>query len=420
MSQSPEQKPNIFTPFNIVAAIIIIGGAVLALLRFTQGLGALGEGSHTQPWGIFIGFNLLCGVPLSAGGFVIGTAVFLFGMKEYRPIVRPAVLVGFMGYLFVVIALLVDVGRPWRLHFPMLAFDIQDLSLDFAYGVTSVLFLVGWHVALYLSCQFVEFSPAVFEWLTRGEGASKDIVHKIANRFFGWINWGWFRKIAIAVTIGATVFGVILSTLHQSALGGLFLITPTKVHPLWYSEFIPLFFFVSAIAGGLSMVIFEAAIAHRFFSDKVEISKEQLDKITIGLGKAASIVLAVYFSIKMVGLAGGNHWHYLGTGMGHWYLLEMIGFVLAPCILYSVGVRENRPRLIRFTAVLTILGIMLNRVNTALVAFNWKLPSDERFTLHWMEVWLSIAVITTGLLTYRWIVTHLPVWKHHPKYPSMH
>lgn len=385
------RKTGLLSPFNIVAGAIVAVGAYLALTRITSGLagiGATGDAAQSQPWGMLIGFNLLCGVPLSAGGFVIGTAVYIFGMKEYKPVVRPAVLVGMLGYFFAVVALLLDVGRPWRLPYPMVV----------QYGVTSVLFLVAWHVALYLSTQFVEFSPAVFEWL----------------------NWKRWRKVAVAVTVGATVFGVILSTLHQSALGALFLIAPTKVHPLWYSPFIGLFFFVSAIAGGLSMVILEGALAQRYFREKADLTPEQLDRLTLGLGKAASITLAIYFAIKIIGIAHSDTWHHLTTPIGHWFLFEFLGFALLPCVLFAAGTRERRPRLIRIAATLTILGIILNRLNVAIITFNWYLPADQRLQAHWQEIWLSLSVVTAGVLTYRWAVNRLPVLHKHPKYVDAH
>jgi len=331
---------------------------------------------------------VMCGVALSAGGFVMGTAVHLFGMNEYKPLVRPAILVGFIGYFFVVVGLCVDLGRPWRLPYPIV----------YSLGVTSVLFLVGWHVLLYLSTQAVEFSPAVFEWL-------------------GWKRW---RKVAVAVTIGATIFGVILSTLHQSALGALFLIAPTKVHPLWYSEFIPLFFFVSAIVGGLSMVILESTLAKRYLGHLVETSKEKLDELTLGLGKASSITLAVFFAIKVIGIGQSNTWKYLATPMGHWFLLELLGFILLPCLIHAVGYRERRPGLVRLAAVWTIVGIILTRINLSMIAFNWNLPAEQRYLPRWMEIWISITVFTCGVLTYRWVVNRMPVLREHPQYKGMH
>ncbi len=387
MTQAPAPSTRLITPFNVVAAMILAVGIPLAAIRFFQGLAAVGATSHTQPWGILIGFNVMCGVALSAGGFVTGTAVHIFGMKEYQPVVRPAILTGFLGYFFVVVALVFDLGQPWRLPYPMVV----------SFGVTSVLFLVAWHVALYLSTQFVEFSPAVFEWL-------------------GWKTW---RKVAVSITVGATIFGVVLSTLHQSALGALFLIIPTKIHPLWYSPFIPLFFFVSAIAGGICMVIIEGTLSRRVYSHQVDIKPEQFDRITLGLGKAAGITMVVYFAIKVVGIAHSHTWHFVATPWGHWFLVELVGFVMLPGLLFAVGYRESRPGMIRWAAVITVAGVVLNRLNTSIIAFNWKLPSEDRFQLHWMELWVSLTIVTTAILVYRWIVNRMPVLYEHPAYKGM-
>ncbi len=220
-----------FTPFNIIAGIIVIIGLIVTVLRFTQGLGAVTNLSDYNPWGIWIGFDLLVGVALAAGGFVTSSAVYIFGMKKYHSAVRPAILTGFLGYAMVVVALHYDVGQPWRLPYP---FIVQR-------GTTSLLFEVAACVALYLTVLFLEFSPAALEWL----GLKK------------------LRNILIKLTLVLTIFGVVLSTLHQSSLGALFLIAPSKLHPLWYSPYIPVFFFVSAVIAGLSMVIFEATLSHR-------------------------------------------------------------------------------------------------------------------------------------------------------------
>ncbi len=173
----------LLTPFNVIAALIFWVGIPIIVIRFANGLAATTNLSDNNPWGIWIGFDMMSGVALAAGGYIIASAVYIFGLKEYQPVARAAVLTGFLGYLLAVIGLLVDLGRPWRLPYPMFV----------SMGVTSVLFLVAWHVALYLTTQFVEISPAVFEWL----------------------NWKTFRKYAMKIALGATVFGVMLSTLHQ-------------------------------------------------------------------------------------------------------------------------------------------------------------------------------------------------------------
>ncbi len=375
------------TPFNIIAGLIVLVGLFAAVVRFSQGLGAATHLTQTYPWGLWIGVDVLCGVALAAGGFTLGTAVYVFGMKEYEPIVRPAILTGFLGYFFVVIGLLFDLGRPWRLPYPMV----------YSYGVSSVMFLVAWHVALYLSCQFVEFCPAIFEWL----------------------NMKTFRKWVAGLTVAATVFGAILSTLHQSALGALFLLAPTKVHPLWYTPLIPLLFLVSAIIAGISMVIFESTLSHSIFRHQVDSNHAaSLDNLTIGLGKAASATLFAYFFLKIIALAHGQNWHLLGTPYGIWYMVEMLGFVLLPCFLYAWGVRERKVRLVRFTSGLAVIGIIINRVNVAIIGFNWNLP--VRYFPHWMEFAITISIITTGILTFRWIVNRMPVLYEHPEWKGIH
>ncbi|MCP4673213.1 MAG: hypothetical protein GY857_18125, partial [Desulfobacula sp.] len=211
------ENKSLFTPFNVIAGAIVIVGIVLTILRFTKGLGSVTNLSHTQPWGLWIGFDLMCGVALAAGGYTTSAACYIFGMKKYHSAVRPAILTGFLGYTTVLVSLLYDVGRPDRLLMAY-PFIVQQ-------GTTSLLFEVGLCVLLYLTVLFLEFTPIPLEWL----GFRKA------------------RRIAVKVTMVLTIFGVVLSTLHQSSLGALFLIAPSKLHPLWYSPYIAVFFFVSSI-----------------------------------------------------------------------------------------------------------------------------------------------------------------------------
>jgi Ni/Fe-hydrogenase subunit HybB-like protein len=378
------QKPAL-TPFNVVAGIIVVIGVVITGIRFTQGLAATTNLSDYNPWGIWIGFDLLVGVALAAGGYVTSAACYLFGLKRFHSAVRPAILTGFLGYALVVFALHYDVGRPWRLPYP---FIVQS-------GTTSLLFEVAACVALYLTVLFIEFTPAALEWL--GLKRARSIVTKL--------------------TLVLTIFGVVLSTLHQSSLGALFLIAPSKLHPLWYSPYLALYFFVSSIVAGLSMVIFESTLAHRYFHDKMDAEhRGEADGVALGFGKAAAFVLAGYFVMKVVGLAQTNAWSYLSTGYGLWFLVELLGFVLWPCYTYAIGVREKNLKIIRWTAAWTVLGIVVNRLNVGLIAFNWQLPSSERYFPHWMEIGISVFVITLGVLAYRFIVTHMPILYAHPDY----
>jgi Ni/Fe-hydrogenase subunit HybB-like protein len=380
------QKPA-WTPFNVVAGIIVVIGLIITVIRFTQGLGATTNLSDYNPWGIWIGFDLLVGVALAAGGYVTSAACYIFGLKRFHSAVRPAILTGFLGYALVVLALHYDVGRPWRLPYP---FIVQQ-------GTTSLLFEVAACVALYLTVLFIEFTPAALEWL----GLKRA------------------RSLVVKLTLVLTIFGVILSTLHQSSLGALFLIAPSKLHPLWYSPYLALFFFVSSIVAGLSMVIFESSLAHKHFQDKMDAEHlREADGVALGFAKAASWVLAGYFIMKVIGIAQANTWSYLGTGYGLWFLVEILGFVLLPCYFYAIGAREKNLKIIRRTAAWTVLGIVLNRFNVGLIAFNYHLPSSERYFPHWMEIGISVFVVTIGVLAYKFIVTHMPILYAHPDYDA--
>lgn len=382
-----EYLRSLVTPFNVVAALILLVGIPVIVYRFAFGLGASTNLSQVNPWGLWIGLDVMSGVALAAGGYVLACTVHIFGMKQYYPVLRPAILTGLLGYFFVVIGLMVDLGRPWRIPYPVI----------YSYGVTSVMFLVAWHVFLYLTIQFLEFCPAVLEWL----------------------GWKQVRRWALKLTIAATAFGVILSTLHQSALGALFLMAPTKIHPLWYSPFLPLFFFVSSIIAGLSMVIVESMLSHKIFHDQISPGREvDIDAITLGLGKAASVVLFTYFFLKLLGIADGHNWDLLTTPLGYWFGVEMLAFVLLPTFLFAHGVREGNAKLVRGTAVLTVIGIVVNRLNISLVAFNWNIA--DRYIPSWMEIVTSITIITIGLITFKWIVNRMPVLREYAEYRGMH
>jgi Ni/Fe-hydrogenase subunit HybB-like protein len=377
------------TPFNVIAGTIVIMGLMLTVLRFTQGLKTVTNLSDYNPWGIWIGFDLLVGVALAAGGYVTSAACYIFGMKKYHSAVRPAILTGFLGYATVVLALHYDVGRPWRLPYP---FIMQR-------GTTSLLFEVAACVALYLTVLFIEFSPAALEWL----GLKKA------------------RNLASKLTLVLTIFGVILSTLHQSSLGALFLIAPSKLHPLWYSSYLPVYFFISSIFAGLSMVIFEGTLSHKFFHDKMDATHlAEREGVVLGFSKAASWVMAGYFIIKVIGISVDNNWHYLGTGYGLWFLVELLGFVALPCFLYAVGVRDRNMGLLKFTGAWTVLGIIVNRLNVSLIAFNWQLPASERYVPSWMEIGTTLFLLTVLVLAFRFIVTRMPVFYEHPEYSDTH
>ncbi len=371
-----EYLRSLLTPGNAIFALILIVGVPAIVYRFAFGLGAATNLTQTSPWGIWIGVDMLSGIALAAGGFTIATAVYVLGLKKYHPIVRPAILTGFLGYLFAVIGLLCDLGSPWRITVPIFS----------SWGTRSVMFEVAWCVFLYSTVLFLEFTPSLFEWL----------------------NWQRARRFMLRLTIALTVFGVVLSTLHQSSLGALFLLAKGKLHPLWYSPYIPLFFFVSAVIAGLAMLIVESALSHKLFGSQIDPHQQvDLEDLTIGLGRAASIVMFAYFFMRLQGLLDSGALPLLTTPYGAWYLFEILGFILVPSILFAHGARTANTTLLRVVAGWTVLGVVVNRLNVAVIAMNWQ--ASPHYVPSGMEIITTVTIISIGVLAFRWIVNRMPV-----------
>ncbi|MCM0080066.1 polysulfide reductase [Geomonas sp. Red32] len=369
-------------PFNWVLAVIFAIGIPVLIGRFYYGLAWATSGSYDYPWGLFLGFGLFAMVPLSSSGFQLGTACEIFGRHDLEPIERLALLNGLLGYFFAVMYLLADLGQPWRLPYPMVV----------SFGPAAVLFLVAWHVATYLSVQVLEVSSAFFEWI--GLPAGKAAVRRI--------------------TLGLTVAGIILSTLHQGALGALFTYAPGKVHPLWYSSsFQWLHFFVSSLPGGLCMVITVSTIASKMMTWRGDVRfHKSLERCQISLAKGACMGIATYITIKLIGIAHDNKWSYLDTGWGQWFMLEIIVGFMLPLVLMTYGAHTKKIGIVRFGALLTVIGVVLNRVNTAMITFNWKLTEREIPPLR--EFIISIMLFATYIVVYRFILYRLPIlyqWK---------
>jgi Ni/Fe-hydrogenase subunit HybB-like protein len=370
-------KGKIITPFNVIAAIIILVAAVLLTLRFTKGLGATTNLSQDFPWGIWIGFDVITGVAFAGGAYVITFMVYVLHLEKYHSIVRITVLNGFLAYVFYAGALLFDLGRPWNVVNPI---------IGNSFGVSSVMFLVAWHFMLYMIAEFIEFSPAVAEWL----------------------GWKRVRKFLGALTLGAVIFGITLSTLHQSGLGALFLMAKNKIHPLWYSEFIPILFFVSSIFAGLSMVILEGSVSQRVFKKRISPHHRAAhDDIVHGLARVCAGTMYVYLFLKVLVFAHGQHWTHINTPMGLWYLVEMLCFVLVPVVLYTRSVGTRNLSLIRVASVLTLIGIVLNRLNVSVIAYNWQ--AVTRYVPSWMEIEITLAVVVAEIIVLRWIVYRMPI-----------
>lgn len=370
------------TPFNIISIPVMILGVTLIVIRFWKGIGSVTNLTQEIPWGLWIGFDVVTGVAFAGGAYVLTFMVYILKMHKYHSIVRITVLNGFLAYVFYAGALLLDLGRPWNVVNPIIGNN---------FGTSSVLFLVAWHFLLYMIAELIEFSPAIAEWL----GAKRA------------------RKILSGMTIAAVIFGITLSTLHQSGLGALYLMAREKIHPLWYSEFIPIMFLVSSVFAGLSMVIFEGSISHKvFFSQISEKNHKAQDGIIHGLSKICTGAMFAYLFLQLLVFIHGKRWEYINSPMGYWYLLEIIGFVMIPMGLFFYSYRRQNVLMIRIAAILTMVGVIMNRLNVTVIGFRWDAP--VHYVPSWMEIVVTLTVIFAEIWIFRWVINRMPVLRESP------
>ena len=308
---------------TIILFALVTMGLVTAIIRFDRGLGAITNLQDGRAWGLWISFDLYCGVALAAGGFVMAGAVYIFGLKKYYPVVRSAILTAFLGYLMVIIALLVDLGQPWRIWHMIIYWNPH-----------SPLFEVGWCVLLYTTVLALEFSPAVFE------------------RFNMTVPLNWIRTIQIPLIIT----GIILSTLHQSSLGSVLLMMPGKIHPLWFSPVLPILFFLSAVTAGVAMTMLEVSFGSRVSGHRADL------EILGGLGKAMVFLLALFLAARLGDLlaAGKLKLIFISGRYSLMFLLETGIGVILPLILFALpAVRRSRKGLL-WSSLPVILGLILH------------------------------------------------------------
>ncbi|MGE4558859.1 MAG: NrfD/PsrC family molybdoenzyme membrane anchor subunit [Desulfobulbus sp.] len=373
-----ESNPNIktWTPATIVMVVLIILGSAVAFYRMLFGLGAATNMNDGYPWGFWLGLDVLGGVAMAAGGFIIACAVYLFNWKKYRPIVRPAILTAFLGYLMAVVAIFFDIGHPFRLPHPM-----------FMWQYHSVMWVVAMHVIFYTTTLALEFSPMLFERL----------------------GWEKARKAVGKVMVGAVIFGVMLSTLHQSSLGAVFLIAPSKMSPLWWDTKLPFHFLVSAVAMGLSMVSFETMLSFKFLSHKVD------KEIFFGLGRGVLIVLSFYLLLKLYQLfaVASPKLALDGSVEGNMYLLEMLIGVLLPIGILSVKKFRTNVNTLFSVNILVITGVLLNRMNVCLFSMErYNTWHGAAYAPSWKEFLVSLGIISLGVFLYKMSAKHLPLFSH--------
>jgi Ni/Fe-hydrogenase subunit HybB-like protein len=383
-------KTRFWTPGVVLMAVLMAAGALAIAARFIGGIGYVSNLSTARPWGLWIGVDVASGVALAAGGFTTAFLAHIVGRHYYEPVVRPALLTAMLGYTFVVLGLIVDIGRSWAIWKPMIFWNFD-----------SVLFEVAMCVMFYLTVLYIEFVPIVAEQF-RGRvslpgplAALNGLVEtllNLADRILGKIMWIFI------------IAGVVLSCMHQSSLGSLMLVAPTKIHPLWYTPILPLLFLTSAIAVGYPMVVFETTLA----TTSLKLDGEM--RVLSPLTRLTVYLLGLYMALKIGDMVvRGTYVHLLeGTAQTNAFLAEMILGVIVPWLmLLSERVRRNRRAL--FAACTMIVGgVLLNRINVFVVAYKPPVSESSYFPAVG-EILITVGLISTLMFIYRFLVTHLPV-----------
>ena len=367
---------------TLLTVLVLGTGTGIILLRFVYGIGAVTNLSDQFAWGLWISFDVMTGVALAAGGFVIAATVYIFRIKRFEPLVRPAILTGLLGYLLVIAGLVVDLGKPYNVWRPLVHWQHH-----------SVLWEVGVCVATYTTVLIIEFLPVILERLNKVKAVTRRLPTIALYRLL--------KRVSIAFVI----LGVVLSTLHQSSLGSLWVLLPEKLSPLWYSLYLPVFFWMSAVAVGLAMTIVESTLSSKAFKRGLEID------LLADLAKAATVVLLVYLAARGIDLAARSAWPLLFEpnlqAVAFW---AEIGLgVIIPAILFAIKPLRQKPSVLFTAALMVVLfGVVLNRLNVGIIGLlpytgNIYLPS-------WMEVVVTFTLIIFGVIAFGLTAKYLPVF----------
>ena len=371
---------NEITLWRVIVAIIFVSGMYATYLRFLVGFRASTNLSDQMPWGLWVGLGTLCGIGLSAAGFGISAAVYLLGMERYRPILRASILISFLGYMTVCVGYLYEIGLPWRFWHPIVMWNHR-----------SVLFDVCVCIMTYTTVLTFEFAPAVIEKLP-WKRLRETVLH-------------FHHKILVAVVLA----GVLLSSMHQSYLGGLYLIALGKVHPLWYSQYMHAMFYLSAIPAGLALTVMAIYLSMRSLNVRVDFS------ILSDCGRMIQLLLIVFAFFRVLDLTANQAWGYAfqRTSEAGYFWLEMLLLLAIPiCLLSFESVRSNPERLY-WSSAIVVAGFMVDRLNVSINSLQSAMGTH--YVPKWTELASSVLVIAAGVIAFRYAVIYLDILPKLPK-----
>jgi Ni/Fe-hydrogenase subunit HybB-like protein len=377
--------PRLRLKFPLLAWILLAFAGLaflIAMVRYANGVGAISNLSNSYPWGFWVSFDLFTGIAISSGAFIIAAIIYIFELKQFKPMLRAVLLTALLGYIMEAMALMIELGHPERIWY---FFIYQNF--------TSFLLFIGLYVMIYIAIMALEFSPAIFERFHWQKPAN------FLDRFMKPL----------------VILGVVISVLHQGSLGALLLIQPTKLHPLWWTPILPILFFISAIAIGIAMTIFESSLSSRYFHRGLE--TPLLEKLALVI----PYILGLYLVVKFGELIYSGDSQYLFTSS--WFSIlfwsEILIGVLFPLVWFSFRRNRQSPKGLFIGAVVILLGMILNRFDVSWFAIKHSDPitympvfmNKVTYFPSWTEVIVSIGIFSAGILAYGLIVSYFPVFE---------
>ena len=355
-------------------------GIALTIWRFAAGLGAATGLNDGYPLGIWIALDVVTGTALACGGYAVALVVYIFNKGHYHPLVRPAILTSALGYTIAGTSVAIDLGRPWNMWKIPLYFWNWNLN--------SSLLEVALCIMAYVFVLWIELSPAFMEKFS-ADGPPR--LKAISDRILPILDKALIWIIAL---------GMLLPTMHQSSLGSLMMLAGPKLHPLWLTGWLPLFFLVTCLAMGYAVVVFESVFSSIVFGRKPEFAMlRNLQKIAAWGG-------LFFVIIRILDLAFSGNLHYATTLdlYGTMFWIENVLWLLPLAML--AGPRANLGGLFRGAMVVALAGAVY-RFDTYLVAFNpgpgWHyFPSVP-------EMFISFGLIAIELAIYVAVVKRFPI-----------
>ncbi len=384
--------------------ILAFVGVVAMVLRFVFGLGATTELTDRVPWGLWKIFNMVGGAALATSGFTIGFLGHVLHIKKLERFVKPAIAIAFLGYGSSLFALLFDIGLPWRFWHPFVYWNIH-----------SFLFEVFWCVSFYFMITFIELSPTLLERI--GLAGLRGWLHKFAAVF--------------------VIIGITLSSMHHTSLGSLFLVTPQRLHALWYSPIISLLFIISAMGGGMMVLLLLKVLVSywyepdRLFSTTKQTSgvieckactnpddnghgqpSEPPDMPSLRLlATIAAGILGFYLVLKVADLVlrpDAVAALKAGTWESWLYGIEMVFGVVLPIIMVMIPKIRRSASGLAVAAAFAASGLALNRMNVGI--FGYFRDAGSVYFPSAVEWAITVGVLSMAGLAFFFLVENFTVF----------